>query len=112
VKYSPSGTTVTVRVEAAGETAILAVEDEGDGIPIFERQRVFEAFYRASEPAVAGTRGSGIGLAVVKEVAERLQARVLVEDSPPGGARLVVVFRGAAVPPRSPVLAPGGTHGN
>ena len=99
-KYSPDGSQITIRVEPAGDTALLSVDDEGSGIPGPEREKVFEAFYRAGHPAVAGTHGAGIGLAVVKEVADRLRARVSVEDSPFGGARLVTAFR-AAPSPRS-----------
>ena len=58
----------------------------------------FEAFYRAGHQSVAGTHGAGLGLAVVKEVADRLLARVSVEDSVAGGARLVVAFRGVSAP--------------
>jgi signal transduction histidine kinase len=108
-KYSPAGTQITIAVDPVGDTAVLAVEDEGSGIPPAERERVFEAFYRAAHQSVAGTHGAGIGLAVVKEVVDRLRARVSVEDSPAGGARLVVSFRGASTPvvPR-PALVPGG----
>ena len=108
-KYSPAGTEITIRVERFGDAALLAVEDEGSGIPPGERERVFEAFYRAGHSAVAGTHGAGIGLAVVKEVADRLRARVSVEDGPGGGARLVVAFRAAPAPaPFSPALVSGG----
>lgn len=97
-KYSPAGSQITITVDGAGDTALLAVDDEGSGIPPAERERVFEAFYRASHQVVAGTHGAGIGLAVVKEVVDRLRARVSVEDSPAGGARLVVAFRGVSSP--------------
>ena len=93
-KYSPAGSVITITVEADGDTALLLVDDEGSGIPPVEREKVFEAFYRAGHHAVAGTHGAGIGLAVVKEVVDRLRARVSVDDSPAGGARLVVAFRG------------------
>jgi len=94
-------------VETAGESALLTVDDEGAGIPPAEREKVFEAFYRAAHHAVAGTHGAGIGLAVVKEVADRLRARVSVEDSPSGGARLVVAFRGLSSPVSRSALVTG-----
>ena len=97
-KYSPAGSEITIGVETAGESALLTVDDEGAGIPPAEREKVFEAFYRAGQQSVAGTHGAGIGLAVVKEVADRLLARVSVEDSVAGGARLVVAFRGVSAP--------------
>jgi signal transduction histidine kinase len=112
VKYSPAGSTVTITVDTDGDTAVLAVEDEGPGIPPAERERIFEAFYRATHVSVAGTRGAGIGLAVVKEVADRVRARVSAENSPSGGARLAVAFRGAHLAARAPELVTGETHGH
>jgi signal transduction histidine kinase len=106
-KYSPAGSEITITVEPVGDSAVLAVDDEGSGIPPAERERVFEAFYRAGHHVVAGTHGAGIGLAVVKEVADRLRARVSVEDSPSGGARLVVAFRGLSSPVSRSALVTG-----
>ena len=103
-KYSPAGSQITITVEAAGDAAVLAVDDEGSGIPPAERERVFDAFYRAAHDVVGGTHGAGIGLAVVKEVVDRLRARVTVEDSLAGGARLVVSFRAVSAPARSSLL--------
>jgi signal transduction histidine kinase len=106
-KYSPEGSPITIAVESIGDSAVLTVDDEGSGIPPAEREKVFEVFYRAGHQSVAGTRGAGIGLAVVKEVVDRLRARVSVEDSPAGGARLVVAFRGLSAPVSRPVVMTG-----
>lgn len=107
VKYSPPGSQITIAVDSLGDSAVLTVDDEGAGIPHAEREKVFEVFYRAGHAAVAGTRGAGIGLAVVKEVVDRLRARVSVDASPAGGARLVVAFRGVATPVSRPVVMTG-----
>ena len=106
-KYSPAGSEITITVEPVGESALLTVDDEGSGIPPAEREKIFEAFYRAGHHVVAGTHGAGIGLAVVKEVADRLRARVSAEDSPSGGARLVVAFRGVSSPMSRSALVTG-----
>jgi signal transduction histidine kinase len=111
VKYSPGAGCVTVIVESSGAEAVLAVEDEGPGIPLGDRARVFEAFYRSNTEATAGTRGAGIGLAVVKEIADRLRARTFVGDSPAGGARVAVAFTVPRPSVPSPALTTGGTHG-
>ncbi|HEY4410886.1 MAG TPA: ATP-binding protein [Acidimicrobiia bacterium] len=111
-KYSPVGSEITISVEAVGDTALLTVDDEGSGIPPAEREKVFEAFYRAGHQAVAGTHGAGIGLAVVKEVADRLLARVSVDDSPAGGARLVVAFRGVSSPVSGSAFLTGVSDGH
>src|SRR5205807_5663017 len=91
-KYSPPGTTITVTVEPSGARACLAVSDEGPGIPADERTRIFTRFYRSETEATHRTRGAGIGLAVVKEFADRLGAAVAVESADGGGARFVALF--------------------
>ncbi|MBV8297067.1 MAG: CHASE domain-containing protein [Acidimicrobiia bacterium] len=91
-KYSPPNTTVTVTVEAYGARALLAVSDQGPGIPADERTRVFTRFYRSETEATHRTRGAGIGLAVVKEFADRLNAVVTVDGAEGGGARFVALF--------------------
>jgi signal transduction histidine kinase len=111
-KYSPAGTEITVTVDPVGDTALLIVDDEGSGIPTSEREKVFDAFYRAGHHPVAGTHGAGIGLAVVKEVVDRLRARVSVEDSPAGGARLVVAFRAVSSPLSRSALLTGVPDGH
>jgi signal transduction histidine kinase len=111
-KYSPAGSEITIMVDPAGDTALLTVDDEGSGIPVSERGKVFDAFYRAGHHAVAGTHGAGIGLAVVKEVVDRLRARVSVEDSPSGGARLVVAFRAVSSPVSRSALLTGVPDGH
>ena len=91
-KYAPPGTTITVTVEPAGSRALLAVSDEGPGIPADERTRVFTRFYRSETEATHRTRGAGIGLAIVKEFADRLNAIVDVDSAQGGGARFVALF--------------------
>jgi K+-sensing histidine kinase KdpD len=91
-KYAPPNSTITVRVAPAGQRALLAVSDEGPGIPPDERTRVFTRFYRSDTEATHRTRGAGIGLAVVKEFADRLNATVAVESAEDGGARFVALF--------------------
>ncbi|MFZ6004433.1 MAG: ATP-binding protein [Actinomycetota bacterium] len=94
VKFSPSGTTVTVTVGPAqdGYGAQVVVSDEGPGIPPEERHQVFTRFFRGSSDAVAQTRGVGIGLSVVAELIARLRGDVLVDEAPGGGARFTVRF--------------------
>jgi len=91
INYTPSSPNkpgvVTARVSGATSTGwLLQVEDSGPGIPIAERERVFEPFYRA-----LGTEadGSGLGLAIVREIADKHHAKVSLSDtrfgqSPPG----------------------------
>ncbi len=78
--YTPAGGSVTVRVIADpfGQVMVLQVEDSGPGIPIAERERVFQPFYRALGTQVDG---SGLGLAIVREIAQRHGAQVSVGDA-------------------------------
>jgi signal transduction histidine kinase len=81
------------------EHARLWVDDEGPGIPKAQRQRVFEPFYRSPEHVSARVAGSGIGLAVVRELAALLGGTAWAEESPGGGARLIVEFPQAYLRP-------------
>jgi signal transduction histidine kinase len=96
-KYSPSGTTVTVRVETVGDRARLAVADQGPGVPAAERNRIFVRFYRLDTEATLRTRGAGIGLSILRDFADRSHATVSVDDAPGGGARFTVDFPTTAV---------------
>lgn|GEM_PF-2070392 len=117
-KFSPPGTRIQVQVRRsatdAGDRALVAVEDEGPGIPPEERGRIFSRFYRGSGEGVMRTRGAGIGLAVVQEFADRIGATVSVSSGRSGGARFTVSFPtsdptvdGAA---RDEVTVPGQTR--
>jgi signal transduction histidine kinase len=82
-----------VTVESNGERPRLVVDDEGPGVPPGERERIFSRFYRGGGQIAVRTRGAGIGLAVVSDLAEEIGATVRVGDSPAGGARFEVTFR-------------------
>jgi signal transduction histidine kinase len=90
VKYGPAGQTVTVALACAGDRARVTVEDEGPGVPAAERARIFEPFYRLDRGGDGADTGSGIGLAVVRELVERHGGRVWVEAAARGGARFIV----------------------
>ena len=87
INYTPSSPqkpgVVTVRIlkDPFSKTLVLQVEDSGPGIPLAERERVFQPFYR-----VLGTEadGSGLGLPIVQEIARQHQASISIEDARPG----------------------------
>ena len=89
-KYSPADTTITVTVRAIGERVELLVDDEGSGVPLEDRERVFSRFYRGRGDSVSRTRGAGIGLAIVAEYAGSMAGLVSVDEAPSGGARFRV----------------------
>ena len=78
--YTPAGGTVTVRVvdDPFGQVVVLQVEDSGPGIPVAEREQVFQPFYRSLGTNV---NGSGLGLAIVREIASRHGAELTLADA-------------------------------
>jgi PAS domain S-box-containing protein len=70
IKYSPDGTTVTVSARAEEEYVALEVADHGYGIPEADLGRVFDKFYRVPRVQDADVPGTGLGLALVREIAE------------------------------------------
>ena len=84
---SPSGT-VTARVQAEAARITLRVEDSGPGIPAEDRERVFERFYRRLDTGVEGT---GLGLAVVREIVASHEGAVELQDRAPGPGLVVLV---------------------
>ena len=95
LRYTPPGGSVAVRLSrsaasdgpAAGEILIRIV-DTGPGIPAAERERVFERFYRVPG---TGTEGHGLGLAIVREIAEGAGGGVRLDDGPDGRGLAVTV---------------------
>lgn len=77
LRYTPTDGHITVRVRSTPTRAILEVEDSGPGITLEERERVFDRFYR-----VLGTQaeGSGLGLSIVREIAQKHRAEVHITE--------------------------------
>ena len=100
VKFGPPGQTVRLRVERCGAMVRLTVDDEGPGVSRDECESVFAPFHRGESKAAAAVGGSGIGLAVVRDLVEAHGGRVRVEPAPGRGARFVVEL--PAAPERTP----------
>jgi two-component system sensor histidine kinase TctE len=94
IRYGGDGCVITVRVAQHEEGALLQVIDNGPGIPLQERDAVFERFYRAVSTQAA--EGSGLGLSIVQEIARVHRAQVVLSDAPGGGLIVDVLFCGAA----------------
>ena len=97
LRYTPSGGSVTVRVRVDDGNVLLEVEDTGPGLPVIERNRVFDRFYRVLGSNV---EGSGLGLAIVREIAEQHGAEVSIHTPEhPGEPKLPgALFRVRFVP--------------
>ena len=86
VKYSDDRKWIDVRIQRNNGFVDLSVTDRGVGIPESEQQKIFDKFYRGSDPSVRRIRGSGIGLAITKHVAEIHGGSILVKSEPGKGS--------------------------
>lgn len=87
-KFTPAGGRVTLRVGGDGNDALVEVADSGPGVPPDEQALVWDRFYRGS--AGRAVNGSGIGLAVVRELVLAHGGTVSLDSGPGGGARFTV----------------------
>src|SRR6185503_10549693 len=95
IKHSRPGQTVIIGLEppAAADpqsTITLFVQDHGPGIPFFEREKIFERFYRSGSELRRETQGVGIGLSIVKHIVEAHSGRVRVESKAGQGSRFTI----------------------
>jgi signal transduction histidine kinase len=84
VAHTPAGGSVSVRVRAEADAAVLVVEDTGPGIRPDDLPRVFERFWRADD---APSGGTGLGLAIAAWIVERHGGRIEAANRAEGGAR-------------------------
>ena len=89
IKYSPAGAEVRVMLAPENGGARLSVVDEGMGIPPDDRGRVFEKFYRGSDAASA-IGGTGLGLAVAREIVTSHGGEIGVESETSRGSTFTV----------------------
>jgi signal transduction histidine kinase len=86
-----------------GDRVVLTVDDDGDGIPEQDRQRVLERFVRLDEGRARDAGGSGLGLAIVRELVVAHGGEIGIDDSPHGGARVTLAFPASTDPGDEPV---------
>jgi signal transduction histidine kinase len=89
VKYGPNGQTIRIGVRTEAQDIQIWVEDSGPGIPLKDRERVWEAFTRLESPGDA-TAGTGIGLTIARELILQMHGRVEIQQSAGTGARISV----------------------
>jgi signal transduction histidine kinase len=85
-----AASTVRLSVSTRDARAIVTVEDDGGGIPLADRERVFERFVRLDEARGRDSGGTGLGLAIVRELASAHGGTVVIDESALGGARVIV----------------------
>ena len=95
-RHTPETSRIWIRVSEQNGGAVIAVEDDGPGVPDVLKEKIFEAFRRG--PEAAELPGSGIGLSLVARFAEMHGGRAWVEDRPGGGASFRVFLPGSPTP--------------
>ncbi|HEY6567835.1 MAG TPA: PAS domain-containing protein, partial [Actinomycetota bacterium] len=86
-KHTPEDSCIWVKVERDDGGALITVEDDGPGVPVDQRERIFEAFTQGD---TAGARGAGVGLALVAQFAALHGGEAWVQERPGGGASFQV----------------------
>jgi len=94
IRYTPTGGRVSVEIQSTPVRVL--VSDSGPGLPLDDRERVFERFVRGR---LAQGEGSGLGLAIVRDIAALHHATVEITDGPWGGLTFVIAFGGDAAGP-------------
>jgi len=93
IKYTPPGSTIDIIWEKHPHFILLTVKDNGEGIPLRHQHRIFERFYRVEEDRSREKGGTGIGLAIVKQVMEKHGGHVYLTSRRRGkGAKLTCTF--------------------
>lgn len=85
IKYSPDGGRITITAVASGEEVVVAVRDEGIGIPQELLATVFDRFQRGNHPRVRTIRGTGLGLPICRGIVEAHGGRIWAERAPDRG---------------------------
>lgn len=91
-KYSPADTAIQVDLATIKDRICLEIADQGYGIPEEERPHIFKKFYRIGNEDTRKTKGTGLGLFLVKEVADKHGATIHIKDNRPQGTRFKVAF--------------------
>lgn len=98
IKYSPAGSTVTIRGWRGSHHLLLQVEDEGIGIDAVDQPKIFERFYRINNEITRDVSGAGLGLAISRGIVEAHGGRIWVESAPGQGSTFSITL--PLVPPQ------------
>lgn len=93
LKYSPQKSTIRISLVKEEDKAVLQIADEGVGIPKDERINVFKQFYRVGSESIRTTKGTGLGLYIVKEIVDNHKAHIEIIDNTPKGSIFKVSFK-------------------
>lgn len=92
VKYSESQANIHILIEKKPQQLQIIIKDQGHGIPDKEKEKVFEKFYRVGNEDTRKTKGTGLGLYIVKEIVEAHHGSIQLEDNHPKGSIFTLSF--------------------
>jgi len=92
LKYSQDRKFISVNLYRDNGSVKLEVVDQGIGIPHQEQQKIFEKFYRVGDPLVHNTKGSGLGLSLVRHIVKAHGGEVLVDSAPGQGSKFTIAL--------------------
>ncbi len=108
IDYSEDGSSVTLSAKTEGGRLVFSVTDSGIGIPLRERSRIFERFYRASNAKRFKTSGTGLGLSISAALAKKIGAQITFESEEGKGSAFRLFVPTAeehTVPPPGPIIS-------
>ena len=85
IKYTPEGTTVKISTRKVNDTAVVAIADEGAGIPDEMKPKIFDMFYSGANKVIDSRRSLGLGLSLCKSIINAHGGNISVEDNHPKG---------------------------
>ena len=91
IKFGPEGGMIRVSLKQTEGRYVFSVEDDGDGVPVEERQRIFHKFYQLDSSHKQ--EGNGLGLALAKQIIDSCGGSISAEDGENGGCRFVVTLQ-------------------
>ena len=92
VKYSPKNSAITLRLKKQDQKIILKVEDQGIGISDADKKTIFDKFFRVGNEETRKTKGTGLGLYIVKHLVEQHNGVIVVKNNSPKGSVFEIIF--------------------
>jgi signal transduction histidine kinase len=92
LKYSPKESAITIVLRPQQKQVSLMIIDEGKGIDLMEKKKIFEKFYRSGNKATKEAKGTGLGLYLTKKIALQHGASIFVVDNTPTGSNFTILF--------------------
>jgi K+-sensing histidine kinase KdpD len=91
-KYAPADTPIDIQLEATGANIILTIKDQGIGVPIEDREKIFEKFYRVGDESTRNSKGTGLGLYLCKKITSFHNATLQMQPNGLQGSIFIVTF--------------------